>query len=90
MNVALFSIDGLVEIFWRGRQDWHATLHSSNDPGCTRWGTSIQLTSKGVQAVQRFQESGQLRSQITTAHDRLKVNVPVRSEDFRIDRQKST
>ncbi|KAJ7204740.1 hypothetical protein GGX14DRAFT_646046, partial [Mycena pura] len=44
---------GLVEIFWRGKIDHHGTLFSTDDPGFTRFGTSIQITKKGVNAMRK-------------------------------------
>ncbi|KAJ7916205.1 hypothetical protein B0H13DRAFT_1495990, partial [Mycena leptocephala] len=44
---------GLVEIFWRGQVDYHGTLNSTDESGYTRWGTSVQITSKGVNAMQK-------------------------------------
>ncbi|KAJ7038512.1 hypothetical protein C8F04DRAFT_914784, partial [Mycena alexandri] len=42
---------GLVEIFWRGQFDFHGTLSSTDEDGYTCFGTSIQITSKGVNAM---------------------------------------
>ncbi|KIL65066.1 hypothetical protein M378DRAFT_60828, partial [Amanita muscaria Koide BX008] len=42
---------GLVEIFWRGKHDFHSTMLSSSPDRATRWGTSVQLTQRGVNAV---------------------------------------
>ncbi|TCD59876.1 hypothetical protein EIP91_011271 [Steccherinum ochraceum] len=41
----------LVEIFWRGSIDYHATCQSEQEPGYTQWGSSIQLTTGGVKAM---------------------------------------
>ncbi|KAF9029799.1 hypothetical protein BDZ89DRAFT_1159628 [Hymenopellis radicata] len=51
---------GLVEIFWRGSFDHHVTLKSYEPEYATRWGTSIQITKKGVHATQKVyaQEPG--------------------------------
>ncbi|TCD60231.1 hypothetical protein EIP91_010528 [Steccherinum ochraceum] len=64
---------GLVEIFWRGKQDWHVTMQSKAKPGCTRWGTSVQLTSKGVNAVKRYHKRGSKPSRTTSAFDRVET-----------------
>ena len=52
------SCKGLVEIFWRGKLDHHCTMESSSKTGTTRWGTSIQVTKKGVDAIAAFQQHG--------------------------------
>ncbi|TCD59903.1 hypothetical protein EIP91_011208 [Steccherinum ochraceum] len=64
---------GLVEIFWRGKQDWHATTKSTSPSECTRWGTSVQLTKKGVAAVARFHKQGAERGALVNAHDRIET-----------------
>ncbi|KAJ7868017.1 hypothetical protein B0H14DRAFT_3586629 [Mycena olivaceomarginata] len=75
---------GLVEIFWRGKLDSHGTLESMDDEDYTRFGTSIQITAKGVNAmeklwnVKQLAESGhnihnlhpQSASRITTQNNR--------------------
>ncbi|KAJ7851411.1 hypothetical protein B0H14DRAFT_3661290 [Mycena olivaceomarginata] len=75
---------GLVEIFWRGKLDFHGTLESMDDEDYTRFGTSIQITAKGVNAmeklwnVKQLAESGhnihnlhpQSASRITTQNNR--------------------
>ncbi|KAF9488407.1 hypothetical protein BDN71DRAFT_1457361 [Pleurotus eryngii] len=45
---------GLVEVFWRGKVDSHATMRSRSKAEYTRFGTSIQLTQKGTSAVANF------------------------------------
>ena len=67
-----FRCDGLVEIYWRGKLDHHCTLKSVSSNGTTRFGTSTQLTEKGVNAFRRWSEAGEVRSQIVNALDRLK------------------
>ncbi|KAJ7849129.1 hypothetical protein B0H14DRAFT_2356345, partial [Mycena olivaceomarginata] len=76
---------GLVEIFWRGQLDYHGILNSTDQLGFTHFGTSIQVTSKGVMAmrkvwnVQELADSGhnvhllapKSRVRITTAQDRI-------------------
>ncbi|KAF8190137.1 hypothetical protein BJ912DRAFT_850337, partial [Pholiota molesta] len=49
---------GLVEIQWRGKTDDHGTLASHSQPETTRFGTSIQITKKGVAAAGRFWKKG--------------------------------
>ncbi|KAJ7734516.1 hypothetical protein DFH07DRAFT_967638 [Mycena maculata] len=73
---------GLVEIFWRGQLDFHGTLSSTDIPGYTRFGTSIQITAKGVNAMHKVWNVDELaacghdvhklnlRNRITTAQDR--------------------
>ncbi|KIY61629.1 hypothetical protein CYLTODRAFT_415312 [Cylindrobasidium torrendii FP15055 ss-10] len=43
--------EGLVECMWMGSEDAHASLLSLDPGGCTRFGSSIQLTRRGVNAV---------------------------------------
>jgi hypothetical protein len=76
---------GLVEIFWRRQVDYHGTLNSTDESGYTRWGTSVQITSKGVNAMQKVWNVEQLArsghdvhrlapksaARITTAKDRI-------------------
>ncbi|KAJ7020978.1 hypothetical protein C8F04DRAFT_1195969 [Mycena alexandri] len=45
------TITRLRVIFWRGQFDFHGTLSSTDEDGYTRFGTSIQITSKGVNAM---------------------------------------
>ncbi|KAJ7072165.1 hypothetical protein C8F01DRAFT_953979, partial [Mycena amicta] len=42
---------GLVEIYWRGQLDFHGTLQSVDEEAYTRFGTSVQITTKGVNAM---------------------------------------
>ncbi|KAJ7217992.1 hypothetical protein GGX14DRAFT_390701 [Mycena pura] len=51
---------GLVEIFWHGKIDYHGTLFSMDDPGFTRFGTSIQITKKGVDVMRKVWNVGEL------------------------------
>ncbi|KAF8868942.1 hypothetical protein BD779DRAFT_1458818, partial [Infundibulicybe gibba] len=62
---------GLVEIYWRGKVDFHSTMASHSPRGVTRFGTSVQLTRKGTAAVARHWKNGGLRKRIVTANDRL-------------------
>jgi hypothetical protein len=76
---------GLVEIFWRGQLDYHGTLHSVDERGYTRWGTSIQITTQGVNAMKKVWNVEQLAqsghnvhrlgpksaARITTAQERV-------------------
>lgn len=82
---------GLVEIFWRGKVDFHGTLESSDEDGYTRFGTSIQITAKGVNAMQKVWNVEELArsghdvhrlapkssSRITTAQDRAERAVSI-------------
>ncbi|KAJ7193527.1 hypothetical protein GGX14DRAFT_328441, partial [Mycena pura] len=43
----------LFEIFWHRKIDHHSTLFSMDDPGFTCFGTSIQITKKGVNAMRK-------------------------------------
>lgn len=73
---------GLVETFWRGQYDFHGTLSSMDDDGFTRFGTSIQITGKGVNAMHKVWNVAELaasghdvrnlarKSRVTTAQDR--------------------
>lgn len=65
------SAQGLVEIFWRGKTDYHCTMRSYSSEEATRWGTSIQLTTKGANAADRFWQLGRF-SKIITPADRLR------------------
>ncbi|TCD70772.1 hypothetical protein EIP91_001803 [Steccherinum ochraceum] len=72
-----FAIDlpncrGMVENFWRGSQDHHVTLRSSSIGNATRFGSSIQFTKKGVQAVQRFHENDDSLKRVVDAFQRVK------------------
>lgn len=70
----LFRIDGLVEITWQGRNDWHGTLHSESEEGSTRFGTSVQVTKSVADSVSKLHEAGDPQSRITTAEDRINVS----------------
>lgn len=57
---------------------------SESPPGVTRWGTSIQLTAKGVNAMEKVWNLGALsdafvRDRIVNADDRV-VAADVRNE----------
>ncbi|KAJ7082196.1 hypothetical protein B0H15DRAFT_785893 [Mycena belliarum] len=74
---------GLVEIFWRGESDYHGTLNSVDNEGYTRFGSSIQITSKGVNAMHKIWNVEELarsghdiqnlaqKSRVTTAQNRV-------------------
>ncbi|KAJ7507647.1 hypothetical protein B0H11DRAFT_1705665 [Mycena galericulata] len=78
---------GLVEIYWRGQLDYHGTLESIDELGFTRFGTSIQITRKGVNAMQKVWNVEELAksghdvhrlapktmARITTAQDRINI-----------------
>ncbi|THV05923.1 hypothetical protein K435DRAFT_849656 [Dendrothele bispora CBS 962.96] len=70
-GVLLSKCQGLVEIFWRGEMDEHCTLQSSSPPDITRFGTSIQITAKGVRAVERWKQAGGSQDRVTTPQDRI-------------------
>lgn len=63
--------DGLVEIYWRGKFDFHGTMASESSADTTRFGTSVQLTGKGTAAVARFWAAGGIVAQSTTPDDRM-------------------
>ncbi|KAG6371027.1 hypothetical protein JVT61DRAFT_10750 [Boletus reticuloceps] len=54
IGVDFSRCQGLVEIFWRGKLDHHCTMKSTSAQGTTRWGTSVQITQKGVNAIAAF------------------------------------
>jgi hypothetical protein len=37
---------GLVELVWRGKDDFHGTAVSETKPGYQRWGTSVQVSGR--------------------------------------------
>ncbi|PPQ75660.1 hypothetical protein CVT24_010580 [Panaeolus cyanescens] len=43
----------LVEINWRGKKDLHCTMQSQSRQCFTRFGTSVQITERGAEAVAR-------------------------------------
>ncbi|KAJ7620997.1 hypothetical protein FB45DRAFT_928082 [Roridomyces roridus] len=86
---------GLVDILWRGQLDFHATLRSFDTPGSTRFGTSIQITAKGVNAMEKVWDvkslvecghdvhklSPKSAARVTTPHNRLeKARLPPRKK----------
>jgi len=60
---------GLVEIFWRGLLDFHGTLKSIDDAGFTRFGTSIQITARGVNAMRKVWNVEQLANAAHNVHN---------------------
>lgn len=44
---------GLVELYWRGKTDAHVTCLSVEPEDITRFGTSIQITTRVVQNVKK-------------------------------------
>ena len=48
----------------------HCTVQSTSDNGYTRFGTSIQVTKSGADAVDRFWKAGGNRDLIMTVTDR--------------------
>ncbi|KAF7354508.1 Polyketide synthase PksM [Mycena venus] len=60
---------GLVEIFWRGQFDFHGTLSSTDDDGFTRFGTSIQITAKGVNAMHKVWNVAELAQSGHNVHN---------------------
>ncbi|THU98009.1 hypothetical protein K435DRAFT_965135 [Dendrothele bispora CBS 962.96] len=70
-GVQFAKCKGLVEIFWRGEVDEHCTLQSSSPSHVTRFGTSIQITAKGVRAVERWKKAGGSQDRVTTAQERI-------------------
>ncbi|KAJ8483234.1 hypothetical protein ONZ45_g14671 [Pleurotus djamor] len=64
---------GPVEIYWRGKEDEHATMRSSSPTNITRFGTSVQITEGGARAVQRIWEANGDPLLVTNAYDRIKA-----------------
>ncbi|KAJ7222269.1 hypothetical protein GGX14DRAFT_428355 [Mycena pura] len=60
---------GMVEIFWRGLLDFHGTLKSIDDAGFTRFGTSIQITARGVNAMRKVWNVEQLANAAHNVHN---------------------
>ncbi|KAJ3840143.1 hypothetical protein EV361DRAFT_779621, partial [Lentinula raphanica] len=48
---------GLVEIFWRGKKDYHVTLASVSPRKATRFGTSVQITQSGLRGMKALEQS---------------------------------
>ncbi|EDR00494.1 uncharacterized protein LACBIDRAFT_334102 [Laccaria bicolor S238N-H82] len=44
----------LLKLILIGKHDFHSTMLSDSPEGATRWGTSVQLTQRGVNAVSKF------------------------------------
>ncbi|KAH0578055.1 hypothetical protein H2248_005594 [Termitomyces sp. 'cryptogamus'] len=65
--------NGLISLYWRGKFDFHSTMASTSPEHATRFGTSIQLTSKGTSAVNRFWTNSARQSTVTTPLDRIQV-----------------
>ncbi|KAF4596300.1 hypothetical protein EYR38_007677 [Pleurotus pulmonarius] len=63
--------NGLVEVFWRGKVDSHATMRSRSKAEYTRFGTSIQLTRKGTSAVANFWAARGNPALVITPLDRI-------------------
>jgi len=61
---------GLVDIVWRGNLHAHCTVQSTSDEGYTRFGTSIQVTKSGADAVERFWNAGGKRNLVSNVNDR--------------------
>ncbi|KAF7296617.1 Polyketide synthase PksM [Mycena chlorophos] len=51
IGVDFARCSGLVEIYWRGKLDFHGTMQSTDNDGFTRFGTSVQITKKGAAAM---------------------------------------
>ncbi|KAJ7789597.1 hypothetical protein B0H13DRAFT_1676317, partial [Mycena leptocephala] len=51
-----------------GQLDYHGTLNSTDESGYTHWGTSVQITSKGVNAMQKVWNVEQLASSGHNVH----------------------
>ncbi|KAJ3765998.1 hypothetical protein FB446DRAFT_794519 [Lentinula raphanica] len=49
---------GLVEIFWRGKKDYHVTMKSTSPRKVTRFGTSIQITQSGIRGMKSLERHG--------------------------------
>ena len=65
--------EGFVEIYWRGKADHHVTLASTREKGYTRFGTSIQITKKGLDAIDNFWDfdEAKRRTRLRNAPDRI-------------------
>ncbi|KAJ7587908.1 hypothetical protein C8J56DRAFT_860622 [Mycena floridula] len=50
--------DCIVDICWCGKVNNHGTMLSTSDNNVSRFGTSIQITRQGVQAIKRFWDEG--------------------------------
>ncbi|KIY61786.1 hypothetical protein CYLTODRAFT_447540 [Cylindrobasidium torrendii FP15055 ss-10] len=68
MGVRFQKAKGLVEIMWRGKEDPHGTLMGSEPPNATRFGTSIQLTKRGVDAIQAARRKSDPAIHIKPSH----------------------
>ncbi|KAJ7070746.1 hypothetical protein C8F01DRAFT_1077162 [Mycena amicta] len=55
---------GLVEIYWRGKVDFHGTMKSEDEPGHTRFGSSVQITKKGVDAMHKVFDTRELAASL--------------------------
>lgn len=58
LPLTMIRTDGLVEIWWRGKRDYHSTMASHSPKDVTRWGSSIQLTMRGVAAISKAWSMG--------------------------------
>ncbi|KAJ3860949.1 hypothetical protein EV359DRAFT_48145, partial [Lentinula novae-zelandiae] len=63
--------EGLVEIYWRGKNDHHVTLASNSPENVTRFGTSVQITQSGVGGMNAWRKSGYDPERTTSRDDRL-------------------
>jgi len=70
--IKIISACGLVEIFWRGKHDFHSTMLSNSPENATRWGTSVQLTQRGVNAVAKYWELGNFE-RVCTPQERIQT-----------------
>ncbi|KIY62118.1 hypothetical protein CYLTODRAFT_459264 [Cylindrobasidium torrendii FP15055 ss-10] len=68
IGVKFERVKGLVEIMWRGSEDVHGTLMAKEPVGCTRFGTSIQLTKKGVSGILAARDHPRPAVRVAHAH----------------------
>ncbi|KAJ3831018.1 hypothetical protein F5878DRAFT_729718 [Lentinula raphanica] len=62
---------GLVEIFWRGKKDYHVTMQSDSPPRLTRFGTSVQITQSAVRGMRALQRHGLDPARVVGHEDRV-------------------
>ncbi|KAF8816474.1 hypothetical protein BYT27DRAFT_7221489 [Phlegmacium glaucopus] len=60
---------GLVEIAWRGTDDYHSTMLSHSQPQTTCFGTLVQITASAATSMRSWIEGGLKRSQVVTYYD---------------------
>ena len=63
-----------MKIFWRGKHDFHVTMSSTSPPNATRWGSSVQLTQRGINAVERFWGAG-IMKKVFAPQECIKIKI---------------